>query len=202
MAGWKACPTAWAVENLERLVKRVSDPSGSPRPVSGRAGGEGQFDVQIGDAFCRVSSCSSPSSPALLPHKAGGEGSWSLRGTENCSSTAVLHAQWIFISPPPECGPADCSVLCYTGVPGTNHFGRVVKATLNRRSTDTESYRGLSRPRPARRLLVPRRLGRNSRALGSVCSTERETPPDKPAASYYDAKLLHSAKVLRIVNKE
>ena len=36
---------------------------------------------------------------------------------------------------------------------------------------------------PEPRLLVPCRLGRKPRALGSVCSTERETPPDHTPAN-------------------
>ena len=37
-----------------------------------------------------------------------------------------------------------------------------------------------------------RRLGRKPHALGSVCSTERETPPDKPAASFNDTRQRYS----------
>jgi len=52
--------------------------TGSPRPASGRgAGGEGRSNVQTRDVFCGGSVGPAPSSPALLPRKAGGEGSQS-----------------------------------------------------------------------------------------------------------------------------
>ena len=51
---------------------------GSPRPASGRgAGGEGFQTQQFAPPFTVFSERSAPSSPALLPRKAGGEGSQS-----------------------------------------------------------------------------------------------------------------------------
>ncbi len=54
-------------------------------------GGEGRSNLQIRNAICRISAGPAPSSPALLPRKAGGEGSQSLGQDDSCRKIPTCH---------------------------------------------------------------------------------------------------------------
>lgn len=73
----------WRDENALIIRNNSYEHSGSPRPgIPGRgAGGEGQGGATINPCFTVFCAWSAPSSPALLPRRAGGEGSQSCRSS-------------------------------------------------------------------------------------------------------------------------